>query len=93
MSNAASTNGPSGASRRTFLRNSALLASAAAGSELAIGRGAHAAGSDTIKIGLIGCGGRGSGAAVDALSADANTQLWAMADVFADKIEASAFGR
>ena len=58
-------------------------------SACAISRSAHAAGSDTIKIGLIGCGGRGSGAAADALSGDPNTQLWAMADVFADKIEAS----
>ena len=76
-------------SRRKFLANSALLASTAVGGQLAIGRSAHAAGSDTIKLGLIGCGGRGSGAAVDALSADSNTQLWAMADVFADKIESS----
>lgn len=76
-------------SRRKFLARSALLASAAAGTQLAIGRSAHAAGSDTIKIGLIGCGGRGSGAAADALAGDPNTQLWAMADVFADKIEAS----
>jgi predicted dehydrogenase len=77
-------------SRRTFLARSALLAGAAAGAPLAIGRSAHAAGSDTIKLGLIGCGGRGSGAAADALSADPNTKLWAMADVFADKIESSA---
>ncbi|MHB0960228.1 MAG: Gfo/Idh/MocA family protein [Pirellulaceae bacterium] len=76
-------------SRRTFLAKSALLASTAAGTQLALSRSAHAAGSDTIKLGLIGCGGRGSGAAADALAGDANTQLWAMADVFADKIESS----
>ena len=76
-------------SRRAFLAKSVLLASTAAGAQLAISRSVHAAGSDTIKLGLIGCGGRGSGAAADALSGDPNTQLWAMADLFADKIEAS----
>jgi len=78
------------ASRRKFLQDTALLASAAAAAPLAISRGAHAAGSDTIKLGLIGCGGRGSGAAADALSGDPQTTLWAMADVFPDKIESAA---
>ena len=76
-------------SRRAFLTKSVLLASAAAGTQLTIGRSAHAAGSDTIKLGLIGCGGRGSGAAADALSGDPHTQLWAMADIFPDKIASS----
>lgn len=78
-----------GGSRREFLASSALMATAVAGSQLAISRSAHAAGSDTIKLGLIGCGGRGSGAASDALAADPQTTLWAMADVFGDKIEVS----
>ncbi len=76
-------------SRRNFLAKSVLLATTAAAAPLAIGRHAHAAGSDTIKLGLIGCGGRGSGAAADALAGDPNTQLWAMADVFGDKIAPS----
>ncbi len=76
-------------SRRTFLAKSVLLATTAAGTHLTLSRSVHAAGSDTIKIGLIGCGGRGSGAAADALSGDPNTQLWAVADVFPDKIESS----
>jgi predicted dehydrogenase len=66
-----------------------MLTSAAMGMQLGADRRVHAAGSDTIKLGLIGCGGRGSGAAADALSSDPNTQLWAAADVFSDKIEAS----
>jgi predicted dehydrogenase len=77
-------------SRRTFLAQSTLWVSALAGTQLAVSRSAHAAGSDVLKLGLIGCGGRGSGAAADALSADPGTVLWAMADVFADKIESSA---
>ncbi len=75
--------------RRQFLAKSVLVASAATGAQLALSRSVHAAGSDTIRLGLIGCGGRGSGAAVDAMKADSNTRLWAMADVFADKIEQS----
>ena len=49
-------------------------------------RAAHAAGSDILKVGLIGCGGRGTGAAVNALSADKGARLTAMADVFAEKM-------
>ena len=42
-----------------------------------------------LKVGLLGCGGRGTGAAVNALRADPNVKLWAMADVFADHLESS----
>lgn len=75
-------------SRRDFLKASALAASTAlAGSVLS--RSVHAAGSDVLKIGLIGCGGRGSGAAVNAMNADANVKLIAMADVFDDRLQAA----
>ncbi len=47
----------------------------------------HAAGSSTIKLGLVGCGGRGSGAAEQALTADSNAKLVAMADAFPDRLE------
>jgi predicted dehydrogenase len=40
-----------------------------------------------IRLGLIGCGGRGSGAALNALKADPNTELWAVGDVFPEPIE------
>jgi len=76
-----------GTSRRTFLKLSAVAASAAAAGPLSIGQSAHAAGSDVLKVGLIGCGGRGSGAAVNALNADKNAKLVAMADVFADQVQ------
>ena len=52
-------------SRRDFLKATSVGASAAAVSWLSIARGAHAAGDDTIKLGMIGCGGRGSGAAFE----------------------------
>ena len=51
---------------------------------------AHAAGNDApLKIGLIGCGGRGTGAAGEALQADKNVALTAMGDVFPEQIKMS----
>ncbi len=77
--------------RRDFLRQSTSAAVAAGSlvSGMSVARNLHAAGNDTIRIGLVGCGGRGSGAAVQALTADPNTQLVAMADAFGDRLEAS----
>ena len=57
------------------------------GGQLAFG--AHAGGSDILRIGLVGCGGRGTGAAADALQADPNVQLVAMADLFEDRLKSS----
>lgn len=51
--------------------------------------GVHAAGSDVLRIGLIGCGKRGTGAAEQALLADPNTKLVAMADAFEDQLQYS----
>ena len=67
------------ASRRKFLQDSSV---AVVGGTLATAWAtpAHAAGSDILKVGLIGCGGRGSGAAVNAMRAEPNVQLTAMAD-------------
>ena len=47
---------------------------------------------DRIRIGLVGCGGRGTGAANNALTADANVQIVAIGDVFADKLESAVNG-
>jgi len=68
--------------RRTFLQSSTVLAAA-----MPLARAAHAAGGDQIKVGLIGCGGRGTGAAGQALQADSNVKLVAMGDAFADRME------
>ena len=73
-------------SRREFLRRSA--AAAAAVPALSIARLAHAAGSDVIRIGMIGCGGRCTGAAIDAMTADPATRLVAMTDPFLDRVKA-----
>ena len=52
-----------------------------------LARTAHAAGSDIIRIGLIGCGGRGPGAAINAMNVDSGLRLVAMADIFADHVQ------
>jgi len=76
--------------RRAFMKRSAAVAVAGTlGSSLAVPRSAHAAGDDTLKVGVIGCGGRGSGAAVNAMQADENVKLTAMADLFPDRVEKS----
>ncbi|WP_298865624.1 Gfo/Idh/MocA family oxidoreductase [uncultured Gimesia sp.] len=77
--------------RREFLHSST---SVAAGGVLAsqIGFPALVSGagqSQTLKVGLIGCGGRGSGAALNALKADSNIELSAMGDLFKNNLESS----
>ncbi|MCS6853089.1 MAG: Gfo/Idh/MocA family oxidoreductase [Gemmataceae bacterium] len=74
--------------RRDFLRSTTALTGAALASAWAPA-GVHAAGSDIIRVGLIGCGGRGTGAAVQALHADPGVRLVAMGDMFADRLESS----
>jgi predicted dehydrogenase len=78
-------------SRRKFLRSSAGAAVAGALASR-LGLPAVVSGLDqgnTLRVGLIGCGGRGTGAAVNALSADENVRLAAMGDLFDDKLQAS----
>jgi myo-inositol 2-dehydrogenase/D-chiro-inositol 1-dehydrogenase len=74
------------ASRREFLKRSAAVAGSVSAA-LSVQRSAHAAGSDVIRIGLVGCGGRGTGAARQALSADPGARLVAVSDAFADRVE------
>lgn len=76
--------------RRDFLQTSTTAAlSAAAVAQLSLTAGAYAAGDDVIKVGLIGCGGRGTGAAGQALSTEGNVKLVAMGDAFADSLNGS----
>jgi len=74
-------------------KGSALGGSAAAAgglaTALALTRSVHAAGSDVIKIALVGCGGRGTGAAINALSTKAPVRLVAMHDAFRDRLDSS----
>jgi len=78
-------------SRRDFLKTSgALTAGAVVAANLATGGRAYAAGSDLIKVAVIGCGGRGTGAAADCVKAGGNVKIWATADAFLDKAKGAA---
>lgn len=74
--------------RRDFVKTASA---AAAGAIIApsLTSSAWAAGDDTIKIALVGCGGRGSGACAQALNTSGSTKLVAMADAFEDQLEKS----
>ncbi|MEZ6044528.1 MAG: Gfo/Idh/MocA family oxidoreductase [Planctomycetaceae bacterium] len=78
-------------SRRDFLKTTGALTLGATALSSLTNR-AFAAGDDTIRIGLVGCGGRGSGAAAQALSTEGNVKLVAMGDAFADQVESSLNG-
>ncbi len=77
-----------GTTRRSFLKRSAVVASAAVSGADSIMNRAYAAGSDTIRVGMIGCGGRNTGAAAQALLADPGARLVAMCDIFLDRVQA-----
>ena len=80
----------SSTTRRSFIKTTgaAALGSTVA-LNLAFPKSSFAYNVDTLKVGLIGCGGRGSGAANQALAADNNVVLHAMADIFPDRLESS----
>ncbi len=77
-----------GSSRRDFLKTSTA---AAVGTTLAASMnfipGAYAQGSDEIRVGVIGCGGRGSGAIRNILDADKGVKIVAVGDAFKDRLE------
>src|SRR5262245_33740644 len=84
-----SANSKDGVSRRDFLRTTGSLAAASALSAIAIPN-VHAAGGDTVQVALVGCGGRGTGAAGDALSTHGgDVKLVAMADVYQNRLNSS----
>ncbi len=77
------------ASRRDFLKNTGKLAAATALAGVFV-PAVHAAEDNTIRVALIGCGGRGTGAAADAMSVKHGpVKLIAMADVFQDRLDDS----
>lgn len=74
-------------SRRSFLQ--ASTASVAGAALWSSAPTVHAGGSDSLRVGLIGCGGRGTGAAAQAVAAGPGITLTALGDLFADRLEAS----
>jgi len=83
--------------RRRFLEGAAIGGASwrvnrATSAAEQIAPGAHPFGDETIKVALIGCGSRGTGAAAQALLTKGPVKLWAMADLFSDRLEASLNG-
>lgn len=77
------------ASRRDFLKTGTAVVGGSLLGSLGLSSGVYAAGNDVLKVGLVGCGGRGTGAADQALAADPQARLVAMGDAFADRVERS----
>ena len=75
--------------RREFLKTSALVSGVLAAPGILPGGALAAEKTDTIRVGLVGCGGRGSGAASQALNADPNVVLTAMGDAFEEQLQKS----
>jgi len=74
--------------RRDFMKSgSAAVVGTVVASQMPMSANAYYSSDDEIKIGLIGCGGRGTGAASQALSTKENIKLVAMADVFRDRLD------
>ena len=77
-------------SRRDFVKQTTMLAGGIMAMPLVSKAGYFNSVDDTIKVAVIGCGGRGTGAAMQALSTKQNVKLVAMADAFRDRLD-SAF--
>src|SRR5712671_3047252 len=73
--------------RREFLKTSALAGGVLAAPAILPGKLFAKENTDTLRVGLVGCGGRGSGAADQALTADANVVLTAVGDAFEDRLQ------
>lgn len=80
-------NSSSQPTRRRFLKTTAAYSSTIGLASL--NQYGHTAGNDTIKIGMIGAGGRCTGAALDAMKADDGVRLVAMSDIFPERVESS----
>lgn len=78
-----------GMKRRSFVKNSAVAAGGVLLSPLAAQAGYLSSVEDSIKIALVGCGGRGTGATAQALSTSQNVKLVAMCDAFKDRLDKS----
>jgi myo-inositol 2-dehydrogenase / D-chiro-inositol 1-dehydrogenase len=76
------------ATRRDFLKTTAIGGGALA-ANLSMLANAHADGSDEIKVGVIGCGGRGTGAADNVLHSTHHVKIYAMGDAFKDRLAGS----
>jgi hypothetical protein len=76
-------------SRRSFVKSTALTGGVLLSSTFSLEAMANSSNNKKLKLALVGCGGRGTGAAVQALRADRDVELVAMADAFEDRLESS----
>ena len=76
-------------SRRSFVKSTALTGGILLSSTFSLEAMANSSNNKKLKLVLVGCGGRGTGAAVQALRADKDVELVAMADAFEDRLESS----
>src|SRR6186713_1623674 len=81
------TNETGKSTRREFIKQSSLIAGGLLAAPLVSNAGYFNSVDDTIKIAVIGCGGRGTGAAMQALLTKQNVKLVAMADAFRDRLD------
>ena len=82
---------PNDPNRRNFIKTGTVAAAGAALTST-VARTAHAAGSDEIRVALVGCGGRGTGAVDQIMNSKGNTKLVAVADAFGKKAEGTIRG-
>jgi predicted dehydrogenase len=73
--------------RRDFVKQGSMLAGAIAAAPLISNANFFSGSDDVIKVAVIGCGGRGTGAAVQALMSKQNVKIVAMADAFKDRLD------
>ena len=76
-------------SRRTFVKSATLTGGLLLSPSFSLEAMANSSNNKKLKLALVGCGGRGTGAAVQALRADKDVELVAVADAFKDRIESS----
>ena len=76
-------------SRRDFMKTSATALASLSALPLGLSSRAYAGGSDRVRVGVIGFGGRGSGATTDCLEADDGVEIVAIADAYQDRIDRS----
>jgi len=83
------TNHSKDCSRRDFMKTSAVAMVSASAFSLGLPNRAYAAGFERVRVGVIGCGGRGSGAVMNCLEADDGVEIVAIADAFQDRLDGS----
>lgn len=78
-----------GMTRRDFIKTTSVASMASLAAAVSGSGGLFAAGADTVRVGVVACGGRGTGAAIDCMDAAPGVEVVALADLFADRVQSS----